>query len=130
MKNEELKDRFIDKKTRIEYTLIGDYYIPNLTLEPQIKINLNKYGILRLEYLKNFKRSKYSILSMDNKLTEHLKNIQENAMKLEKEIIKSLKERSNLTEKIKNTDQLYWVGTMNALKKQAEEIILKEFIYV
>lgn len=130
MKNEELKDRFIDKKTRIEYTLIGDYYIPNLALEPQIKINLNKYGILRLEYLKNFKRSEYSILSMDNKLTEHLKNIQENALRLEKEIIKSLKERSNLTEKIKDTDQLYWVGTMNALKQQAEEIILKEFIYV
>lgn len=105
-------------------------YIPNLALGPQIKINLNKYGILRLEYLKNFKRSEYSILSMDNKLTEHLKNIQENALRLEKEIIKSLKERSNLTEKIKNTDQLYWVGTMNALKKQAEEIILKELIYV
>ena len=130
MKNEELKDRFIDKKTGIEYTLIGDYYIPNLALEPQIKINLNKYGILRLEYLKNFKRSEYSILSMDNKLTEHLKNIQENALRLEKEIIKSLKERSNLTEKIKDTDQLYWVGTMNALKQQAEEIILKELIYV
>ena len=121
MKNEELKDRFIDKKTGIEYTLIGDYYIPNLALEPQIKINLNKYGILRLEYLKNFKRSEYSILSMDNKLTEHLKNIQENALRLEKEIIKSLKERSNLTEKIKDTDQLYWVGTMNALKKQREK---------
>ena len=130
MENKELKDRFIDKKTRIEYTLVGDYYLPNLVIEPQRKINLNKYGRLRLEYLKNHKKAEYTILFMDNKLTDHLEEVQKTATKRVKEIIKLLKEKSNLTEEMKNTDQLYWVGMMNNFKNQAEEIVLKELIYV
>ena len=130
MENKELKDRFIDEKTGIEYTLVGDYYLPNLVIEPQRKINLNKYGRLRLEYLKNHKKAEYTILFMDNKLTDHLEEVQKTATKRVKEIIKSLKEKSNLTEEMKNTDQLYWIGMMNNFKNQAEEIVLKELIYV
>ena len=130
MENKELKDKFIDEKTGIEYTLVGDYYLPNLVIEPQRKINLNKYGRLRLEYLKNHKKAEYTILFMDNKLTDHLEEVQKTATKRVKEIIKLLKEKSNLTEEMKNTDQLYWVGMMNNFKNQAEEIVLKELIYV
>lgn len=130
MENKELKDRFIDKKTRIEYTLVGDYYLPNLVIEPQRKIDLNKYGRLRLEYLKNHKKAEYTILFMNNKLTDHLEEVQKTATKRVKEIIKSLQDQSNLTEEMKNTDQLYWVGMMNNFKNQAEEIVLKELIYV
>ena len=130
MENKELKDRFIDKKTRIEYTLVGDYYLPNLVIEPQRKIDLNKYGRLRLEYLKNHKKAEYTILFMNNKLTDHLEEVQKSATKRVKEIIKSLQDQSNLTEEMKNTDQLYWVGMMNNFKNQAEEIVLKKLIYV
>ena len=130
MENKELKDRFIDKKTGIEYTLVGDYYLPNLVIEPQRKIDLNKYGRLRLEYLKKHKKAEYTILFMNNKLTDHLEEVQKTATKRVKEIIKSLKDQSNLTEEMKNTDQLYWVGMMNNFKNQAEEIVLKELIYV
>ena len=130
MENKELKDRFIDEKTRIEYTLVGDYYLPNLVIEPQRKIDLNKYGRLRLEYLKKHKKAEYTILFMNNKLTDHLEEVQKTATKRVKEIIKSLQDQSNLTEEMKNTDQLYWVGMMNNFKNQAEEIVLKELIYV
>ena len=130
MENKELKDRFIDKKTGIEYTLVGDYYLPNLVIEPQRKIDLNKYGRLRLEYLKKHKKAEYTILFMNNKLTDHLEEVQKTATKRVKEIIKSLQDQSNLTEEMKNTDQLYWVGMMNNFKNQAEEIVLKELIYV
>ena len=130
MENVELKDRFIDEKTGIEYIRNGDYYLPNLVLAEQKKIQLNKYGRLRLDYLKNHKKAKYAILFMDNKLTDHLEEVQEIATKRVEEIIKSLKEQSNLTEELKNTDQLYWVGMMNNFKNQAEEIVLKELIYV
>lgn len=130
MEDKGLKERFIDEKTGIEYIRKGDYYMPNLMLEPQRKINLNRYGRLRLEYLKKHKKAEYTILFMYNKLTEHLEEIQETARKRVEEIIKSLKEESNLTEKMKNTDQLYWVGMMNNFKNQAEEIVLKELIYV
>lgn len=130
MENKELKDRFIDEKTGIEYIRNGDYYLPNLVIEPQRKINLNKYGRLRLEYLKKYKKAEYTILFIDNKLIDHLEEVQEVATKRLEEIIKSLKEQSNLTEEMKNTDQLYWVGMMNNFKNQAEEIVLKELIYV
>lgn len=130
MENVELKDRFIDEKTGIEYIRTGDYYLPNLVLAEQKKIQLNKYGLLRLDYLKNHKKAEYAILFMDNKLTDHLEEVQELATKRVEEIIKSLKEQSDLTEEMKNTDQLYWVGMMNNFKNQAEEIVLKELIYV
>ena len=130
MENKDLKERFIDEKTGIEYIRKGDYYIPNLVLEPQRKINLNKYGRLRLNYLKTHKKAEYTILFMENELTNHLEEIQETAKKRVENIIKSLKEQSNLTEDMKNSDQLYWIGMMNNFKNQAEEIVLKELIYV
>ena len=67
---------------------------------------------------------------MDNKLTDHLEEIQEAALKRVDKIIQKLKTQSNLTEEMKNTDQLYWVGMMNNFKNQAEEIVLNELIYV
>lgn len=130
MENVELKDRFIDEKTGIEYIRNGDYYLPNLVLAEQKKIQLNKYGHLRLDYLKNHKKAEYAILFMDNKLTDHLEEVQEIATKRVEEIINSLKAQSNLTEEMKNTNQLYWVGMMNNFKNQVEEIVLKELIYV
>ena len=130
MDNKELKERFIDKKTGIEYVRQGDYYIPNLVLPKQRKIHLNKYGRMRLNYLKEHKKAEYTIMFMENILIDHLEEIQETATKRLNLIIDDLKAKSGLTEDMKNTDMLYWVGTMNAIKQQAEEIILKELIYV
>ena len=67
---------------------------------------------------------------MNNKLTDHLEQIQETAQSRVNEIIEQLKSNSDLTEDMKNTDQLYWVGMMNNFKNEAEEIVLKELIYV
>ena len=66
---------------------------------------------------------------IENALIVHLEEIQETATKRVEEIIKSLKEQSDLTEKMKNTNQLYWVGMMNNFKNQAEEIVYNEIIY-
>ena len=130
MKNEELKKEFTDEKTGISYTLVGDYYFPNLTLEQEEKITLNKYGLLRLDYLKKHKKADYIILFINKELNKHLKEVQKIAQARVNELIEQLKAKSNLTEDMKNTDMLYWVGTMNAIKNQAEEIVLKELIYV
>ena len=130
MENKELKERFIDERTGIEYVRQGDYYIPNLVLPKQKKIHLNKYGRMRLNYLKEHKKAEYTIMFMESTLINHLEEIQETATKRVDEIINKLKAQSNLTEDMKNTDMLYWVGTMNAIKQQAEEIILNELIYV
>ena len=94
------------------------------------KITLNKYGRMRLKYLKEYKKADYTIMLMDGTLNTHLKELQETADNRVQQLINKLKAKSDLTEDMKNTDMLYWVGTMNAIKQQAEEIILNELIYV
>ena len=129
MKNELPKTK-IDERTGIEYRLEGDYYIPNLILPKQETIILNKYGRMRLNYLKEHKKAEYTIMFMENILIDHLEEIQETATKRFNIIIEDLKAKSDLTEDMKNTDMLYWVGTMNTIKNQAEEIVFNELIYV
>ena len=128
--NNELSKTKIDKSTGIEYHLEGDYYIPNLVLPKQERVTLNKYGRMRLKYLKENKNAEYSIMLMDGTLNKHLKEIQETSQKRLNQIIYQLKEKSDLTEDMKDTDILYWVGTMNAIKNQAEEIVISELIYI
>ena len=130
MKNKELKKEITDEKTGISYTLVGDYYLPNLKIEQEEKVQLNKYGLLMIDYLKKHKKAELSILFMDMTLNKHLKEVQELAQTRINELVEQLKAKSGLTEDMKNTDMLYWVGTMNAIKNQAEEIVLKELIYV
>ena len=111
--NNELPKTKIDEITGIEYNLEGDYYIPNLVMPKQEKIVLNKYGRMRLNYLKEYKKADYTIMLMDGTLNTHLKEIQETADTRVQQIISELKTKSNLIENMKNTDMLYWVGTMN-----------------
>ena len=92
--NKDLKETIIDEKTGIEYHLEGDYYIPNLVLPKQEKVNLNKYGRMRLKYLKENKKAEYSIMLIDGTLNKHLKEIQETAQKRVNQIIDQLKEKS------------------------------------
>lgn len=128
--NNELPKTKIDERTGIEYHLEGNYYIPNLVMPKQEKITLNKYGRMRLKYLKEHKKAEYTIMFMDGTLNTHLRELQEMADSRVQHIISELKTKSNLTENMKNTDMLYWVGTMNTIKTQAEEIVFSELIYV
>ena len=118
-----------NEENGIEYNLKGDYYFPNLTIPKQEKIILNKYGRMRLKYLKEYKKAEYTIMLMEGTLNAHLKEIQEIAEKNVSNLIEQLKAKSDLTEDMKNTDPLYWVGTMNSIKAQAEEIVCRELIY-
>ena len=128
--NNELPKTKIDERTGIEYHLEEDYYIPNIVVPKQEKIILNKYGRMRLNYLKEHKKLEYTIMFMNGTLNTHLKEIQETADNRVQQIISELKAKSDLTEDMKNTDMFYWVGTMNTIKAQAEEIVFSELIYV
>ncbi len=128
--NNELPKTKIDERTGIEYHLEGKYYIPNIVMPKQEKITLNKYGRMRLKYLKEHKKADYTIMLMNGTLNTHLKELQETAQTRIEQIIDQLKEKSDLTEDMKNTDMLYWVGTMNSIKAQAEEIVYNELIYL
>lgn len=130
MEKKELKESYIDEKTGIEYRLVSNYYLPNLVLEQEEKIILNKYGRARLKFLKENKKAEYTIMFMNGTLNKHLKEIQETAQERIDIIIEQLKNKDNITEDMKNTNQLYWVGMMNSFKNTAEEIVLNELIYV
>ena len=99
-------------------------------MRKQEKLILNKYGRMRLNYLKEHKKAEYTIMLMNGELNTHLKEIQETADNRVQQIISELKSKSDLIEDMKNSDMLYWVGTMNSIKAQAEEIVFRELIYV
>ena len=84
---------------------------------------------MRLNYLKVHKKLEYLIMLVDGTLNKHLKEIQETAQARVEQIINQLKEKSNLTENMKNTDMLYWVGMMNNFKNEAKEIVFKKIIF-
>ena len=128
MENKELKERFIDERTGIEYVRQGDYYIPNLVLQKQKKIHLNKYGRMRLNYLKEHKHAEYIILWFENKLREHLEEVDTTANNQFHLLMKQFAERENITEELKANNQMEWVSRMNN-KNCVDEIILKEYIY-
>lgn len=113
------------------YNKVEDYYLPNLTLEESKFKNyhLGKYGRMRLNYLKNYKKAEYIILFMDNKLNEHLYNIDIECQKQFEILMKHFAERENITEELKANNQMEWVSRMNNIKNCVNEIILKEYIY-
>ena len=131
MENKELKERFIDEKTRIEYIRKGDYYLPNLIDTASVNTcELGKYGKMRLKYLLEHKISEYTILWVENKLRSHLLEIDKTANERFNLLMKQLAEQENITEELKATNQMEWVARMNNIKNRAEEIIFKELIYV
>lgn len=131
MKNNELKERFIDEKTGIEYIRKGDYYLQNLIDSASVNPNeLGKYGKLRLKYLLEHKKVDYRILWVENKLRSHLLEIDKTANERFSLLMKQFAEQENITEELKATNQLEWVCRMNNIKNRVEEIILDELIYV
>ena len=86
--NNELPKIKIDERTGIEYHLEGEYYISNLAIPKQEKITLNKYGRMRLKFLKEYKKSDYTIMLMNGRLNTHLKELQETAEIRIEQIIK------------------------------------------
>lgn len=114
----------------LKYTRTGDYELPNLTLNDNKKGTINKYGMLRLDYLKQNKNALYTTLLMNDELTNHLVSVSKDAKTLLNNLMESYKKSDEkLSEKCKETNQLEWVKLMNNYKNTAEEIILNELIY-
>lgn len=116
---------------KIDYHKVGSYYLPNLYLDTNFDYSkIGKYGRMRFQFLKENKKAEYIILFMQNKLQNHLLEIDIVANNSFEFLMKEFAKRENITEELKEKDQLKWVGLMNNIKHSAEEIILKELIYV
>ena len=116
---------------KLIYTQKGDYLLPNLTIKNQSTTGINKYGYLRLHYLKENKKSLYTTLLMTNELTNHLISVSKNSedrLQLLMENYKNSDER--LSEKNKKINHIEWSKVMDNYKNIAEEIILNEFIFI
>ena len=114
----------------ISYTKKGDYLLPDLILKEKAKYNIGKYGLLRLEYIKKYKLGLYFDLLVNDTLNEYLHDIDTTIMEKMQSLIKELAEKENINENLKRNNQMLWVSKMNSIKNIAEEIILKEYIYV
>lgn len=117
--------------TELTYTKNGDYLIPDLTLSetPEDARPLGKYGRLRRSYLQEHRPGLYSRLVLSEKLFTHLREINETGNRRLEQMMPELMQSAGVTEELKARDQMKWVGLMNSLKAQAEEIILSELVY-
>lgn len=112
----------------IEYIQVGDALLPNLALETVPYAN-GKWSRLRKKHLETHRKRLYSCLLLSGKLPAHLDDVQRSAEHRLDVIIKQMAKDAGVDEALKAADQMEWVQRMNAIRTQAEEIILHELIY-
>ena len=123
----ELVQHIYDESNGLHYTLHGDYYLPDFGVEPGYP--LGKYGTVRMQYLKQHRPGLYTRLLLSGKLNDDLHQVDVQAQHLLETMIPQMVKEAGVTEQLKMTDQLRWVGMMNTIKAQVEEIIWNEIIY-
>ena len=113
----------------LTYTRCGDYYIPDLKLSEQPEAPIGKYGRMRQRYLKEHRPSLYSSLILSEKLYPHLLEIDQAAQERMDAMLPHMMKAAGVTEEPKARDPMRWVGLMNTLKAQVEEVIFSELIW-
>ena len=124
-----MKKQIYDEKNGMGYTLHGDYYLPDLVLREE-EPTYGKYGMLRKQFLKEYRSARYQYLLLTGKLNEHLNQTDQEAREQVETLMEQMTEKQGVTEELKAQDQMKWVRLMNNIKASAEEIILKNMVYV
>ena len=114
----------------LTYTKIGDYLIPNLTMEPQPEGEIGVWGWRRKRFLKEHRKGTYNALLMNGTLTQHLIDTNEAALNMMDTLVKQMAKVEGVTEDLKRRDQMAWVGAMNNIRARADEIVRAELIEV
>ena len=122
-----MKDKMI--QNGIEYERRGEQYYPLLDLGEQTTYEIGKYGKLHLAFMRQHRRGTYTTLYTENRLNEHLHNIDLQAHEQLDLHIAQMAEQMGVTEELKASDPMRWVQMMNNIKASAEEIVLKEVVY-
>ena len=112
------------------YTQVGDYFLPNLKLpEEETQSNIGVWAMRHKRYLRENHRVLYANLMTSGKLIEYLDEIEQQATAMFLRLVKELSEKENVTEELKETDQMLWVQKMNNIRNRATEIVNAELIY-
>ena len=115
--------------SELTYTMNGDYLVPNLILPQQPTMPLNKYGRMRKTYLKEHRPVLWNRMLLNGTLDSHLREISETANQRLNQMMQEMAAAQGVTEELKASDPMQWTQQMNALKAQAEEVLLMELVY-
>ena len=125
---EELKKHIYDEHNGQHYTLVGDYYIPDLEL-PEETRPIGIWGRIHKDYLEQYHPAQYNDLILSGRLWTYLADLNEQAQNRLDRIISQMKEAEGITEELKSQAQMEWVRSMNSIRSRAEEIIRADMIY-
>ena len=125
----EMKKHIYDENNGLWYELIGDYYIPVLTLSSEEQRPIGKWGRMHRDYLKEHRPILYNDLILSGQFWTYLADLNEQAQERLSLIIEQMKASEGVTEELKAADQMAWVGAMSSIRNRAEEIILREMIF-
>ena len=117
-----------DERNGLDYTLHGDYYLPDLEL-PKEQRPIGRWGKMRLEYLKEHRPGLYTRLILSGKLDSHLANVEEQAETRFDTVLDGFKRFYGIIEQLKANDQMRWVQMMNLARAEAEQNVLDEIIH-
>lgn len=124
-------EKYITGENGIGYTLGEDgLYYPDLKLPEEKLYNIGKYGLMRWEYLRTCRRWEYIRLLLAGELHRHLREVDEECHERIKSLAGQMKASAGITEELKSTDFMHWIGLVNNVRNAAEEIVLKELVYV
>ena len=112
----------------LEYTLVGDYFLPNLALAEEPR-PIGKWGSLHRQYLEQEHSILFNGLVLSGRRWTYLADLNEQAQERLSLIVEQMKASEGVTEELKAADQMAWVGAMNSIRNRAEEIVLREMIY-
>ena len=124
----EMKKYIYDESNGLWYELIGDYYIPVLTLPSEEQRPIGKWGRMHRDYLKEHRPILFNDLILNGQLWTYLADLNEQAQERLALIIEQIQQAEGVTEDLKAADQMEWFGAMNSIRSRAEEIILQEMI--
>ena len=124
-----MKKHIYDESNGLDYTLHGDYYLPDLAVNEE-ESTYGKYGMLRKQFLKEHRPARYQYLVMTGELTGHLNQVDQDARGQVEILVKQMAEKQSVTEQLKMQDQMKWVGLMNNINICAEEIVLQGIVYM
>lgn len=120
-----------DERTGLKYELIGDYYLIAGDDEPEEEQKpIGIWGQRHLRYLKNHRKVFYVNLLTSGKLNNYLADIDRQAEEMFEQLVSQMAAAEGITEQLKATDQMAWVGRMNSIRNRAIEIVIREIIFI
>ena len=124
-----MKQHITDTKTGINYTLHGEYYLPDLSLLAEKTIPIGVWGQRHAAFLKNYQPGVYNEFLVRGKLQTYLAQIDRDAQEMFDLLVRQLAEQEGVTEQLKAENQMEWVRKMNSIRNRATEIVNNELIF-